>query len=230
MASKNFLSTLAQKSKENRGNIALCSILFIIPLFVFPAYPKNEWQYELYQYITQTMHVTIGTKGPLPFFTILYSIYITIVMFFVGCVICYFFMKKYGVNKSYQEEIYKIFFKAEFESSKKYPWLEKPLIKKTLVSSLFALCFVMGILHFIYDDITQQRPRRRGGLIVLGYNYRVGIMFWEIITTVFSIFPIFYFGLLFLYIINYFFRGLGSGKVVIPLEVPRKKRKRTRKV
>lgn len=84
MASKNFLSTLARKSKENRGNIALCSILFIIPLFVFPTHPKNEWQYELYQYITQTMHVTVGTKGPLPFFTILYSLYITIVMFFVG--------------------------------------------------------------------------------------------------------------------------------------------------
>ena len=29
---------------------------------------KNEWQYELYQYITQTMHVTVGTKGPLPFY------------------------------------------------------------------------------------------------------------------------------------------------------------------
>ena len=167
MASKNFLSTIAGKSKENRGNIALCSILFIIPLFVFPAYPKNEWQYELYQYITQTMHVTIGTKGPLPFFTILYSIYITIVMFFLGCAVCYFFIKEHGINKAYQEEIYKFFFKAEFESSKKYPWLEKPLVKKTLVSSLFALCFIMGILHFIEDDITQQRPRRRGGLISL---------------------------------------------------------------
>ncbi len=191
MASKSFLSTLARKSKENRGNIALCSILFIIPLFVFPAYPKNEWQYELYQYITQTMHVTVGTKGPLPFFTILYSIYITIVMFFVGCVISYFFIKKYGINKAYQEEIYKFFFKAEFESSKKYPWLEKPLIKKTLVSSTFAGCFVMGIFHFIEDDITQQRPRRRGGLISFCYNYRVGVMFWEIISTAFSIFPIF---------------------------------------
>ncbi|WP_336939759.1 hypothetical protein [Acinetobacter pittii] len=230
MASKNFLSTLARKSKENKGNIAICSILFIIPLFVFPAYPKNEWQYELYQYITQTMHVTVGTKGPLPFFTILYSIYITIVMFFVGCVISYFFIKKYGINKAYQEEIYKFFFKAEFESSKKYPLLERPLIKKTLVSSTFAGCFVMGIFHFIEDDITQQRPRRRGGLISFCYNYRVGVMFWEIISTAFSIFPIFYFGLLFLYIINYFFRGLGTGKVDIPLEVPSKKRKRTRKV
>lgn len=230
MASKKFLSTIVRKSKENRGNIAICSILFIIPLFVFPAYPKNEWQYELYQYITQTMHVIVGTKGPLPFFTILYSLYITIVMFFVGCVISYFFIKKYGINKAYQEEIYKFFFKAEFESSKKYPWLEKPLIKKTLVSSTFAGCFVMGIFHFIEDDITQQRPRRRGGLISFCYNYRVGVMFWEIISTVFSIFPIFYFGLLFLYIINYFFRRLGTGKVVIPLEVPSKKRKRTRKV
>ncbi|HFG6920993.1 Uncharacterised protein [Acinetobacter baumannii] len=215
MASKNFLSTLPRKIKENKGSIAICFILFIIPLFVFPTYPKNEWQYEIYQYITQIMHVTIGTKGPLPFFTILYSLYITIVMFIVGCVICYFFIRKYGINNAYQEEIYKLFFKAEFESSKKYHWLEKPLIKKTLVSSTFAGCFVMGIIHFIEDDITQQRPRRRGGLIAFSYNYRVGVMFWEIVTTVFSIFPIFYFGLLFLYIINYFFRGLGTGKVVV---------------
>ncbi|MDC4765313.1 hypothetical protein NQ808_19360, partial [Acinetobacter baumannii] len=87
MASKNFLSTLPRKIKENKGSIAICSILFIIPLFIFPTYPKNGWQYEIYQYITQIMHVTIGTKGPLPFFTILYSLYITIVMFIVGCVI-----------------------------------------------------------------------------------------------------------------------------------------------
>lgn len=135
----------------------------------------------------------------------------------VHCWLCYmlFFIRKYGINNAYQEEIYKLFFKAEFESSKKYRWLEKPLIKKTLVSSTFAGCFVMGIIHFIEDDITQQRPRRRGGLIAFSYNYRVGVMFWEIVTTVFSIFPIFYFGLLFLYIINYFFRGLGTGKVVV---------------
>ena len=73
----------------------------------------------------------------------------------------------------------------------KYRWLEKPLVKKTLVSSTFAGCFVMGIIHFIEDDITQQRPRRRGGLIAFSYNYRIGVMFWEIVTTVFSIFPIF---------------------------------------
>ncbi len=62
MAFKKILSTIAMKSKENNGSIAICSILFIIPLFVFPTYPKNEWQYELYQYITQTMHVTVGTN------------------------------------------------------------------------------------------------------------------------------------------------------------------------
>jgi len=56
------------------------------------------------------------------------------------------------------------------------------------------------------------------------------VMFWEIAVSLFSIFPIFYFGLLFLYIINYFFRGLGTGKVAIPLEVPSKKQKRSRKV
>ena len=40
---------------------------FIIPLFVFPTYPKTNGSTEIYQYITKIMHVTIGTKGPLPF-------------------------------------------------------------------------------------------------------------------------------------------------------------------
>lgn len=230
MVSKNFLTTIVLKSKENIGSIVICTILFIVPLFIFPAYPRNEWQYNLYQYITKNMHVTIGTKGPLPFFTILYSLYISIAMFLVGCVICYFFIKKYGVNKTYQEEIYKFFFKAEFEYSKKYPWLEKTLIKKTLVSGTFSICFIMGIIHFIDDDISQHRPRRKGGLIAFSYNYRIGVMFWEIITTVFSIFPIFYFGLLFLYVINYFFRGLGNGNVAIPINALSKKQKRSRNI
>ena len=47
---------------------------FIIPLFVFPTYPKNEWQYEIYQYITKIMHVTIGTKV-LPFLRFLQPLY-----------------------------------------------------------------------------------------------------------------------------------------------------------
>jgi hypothetical protein len=35
----------------------------------------------------------------------LYSIYITIVMFFLGCAVCYFFIKEHGINKDYQEEL-----------------------------------------------------------------------------------------------------------------------------
>ena len=42
MASKTFFLRLQGKLKENKGSIAICSILFIIPLFVFPTYPKTN--------------------------------------------------------------------------------------------------------------------------------------------------------------------------------------------
>ena len=63
------------------------------------------------------MHVTIGTKGPLPFYDSLQPLYNHS---HVHCWLCYmlFFIRKYGINNAYQEEIYKLFFKAEFESSK----------------------------------------------------------------------------------------------------------------
>lgn len=76
------------------------------------------------------MLITVGTKGPLPFFTILSSIYCTILTFVAGCYMCLLFIKKVGMNKAFQEKNYSKFFQAEFEASKKYPWLEKPWIKK----------------------------------------------------------------------------------------------------
>lgn len=84
-----------------------------------------------------------------------------------------FFIKEHGINKAYQEEIYKFFLKPSL-NLQKYPWLEKPLVKKTLVSITFAICLIMGVFHFIDDDISQHRPRRKGGLIAFSYNYRVG--------------------------------------------------------
>ncbi|ENW79923.1 hypothetical protein F909_03027 [Acinetobacter sp. ANC 3929] len=220
---------LEQRAKEKRQakiHITLLIIVFILPLFLFPAYPRNQWQYEIYRYITEHMLITVGTKGPLPFFTILSSIYFTFVASVFGFYLCFLFIKSVGVNKEFQEKIYSKFFQAEFDASKKYPWLEKPLIKKTIVSGMFFFCFLMGMIHFLLDNISFQDGSRRGALIQLGYNYRIGVLLWESTFSVFTIFPFFYFGLLFIYLCNYFFRGLGTGKIIIPKKVISKRTKK----
>lgn len=224
------LEQQAKHKKQNKVLLVFLLILFVPPLLLFPAYPRNQWQFEIYRYITEQMLITVGTKGPLPFFTILSSIYCTVLTFVAGCCICLLFIKKIGVNKAFQEKIYSKFFQAEFEASKKYPWLEKPWIKKTIVSGMFLFCFIMGMGHFLLENISFQDGSRRGALIQLGYNYRIGVLFWESTFSIFTIFPFFYFGFLFIYLFNYFFRGLGTGKINIPQKVVRKRIKnRSRK-
>ena len=104
------------------------------------------------------MHVTIGTKGPLPFLRFLQPLYNHS---HVYCWLCYmlFLLENMELIKLIKRKSINSFSKPNL-NLQKYRWLEKPLVKKTLVSSTFAGCFVMGIIHFIEDDITQQRPRQ----------------------------------------------------------------------
>ncbi|MGE8645909.1 hypothetical protein [Acinetobacter vivianii] len=212
----------AKEKRQAKTHIALLIIVFVLPLFLFPAYPRNQWQYEIYRYITEQMLITVGTKGPLPFFTILSSIYYTVITSVFGGYLCFLFIKRVGVSKAFQEKIYRKFFQAEFKASEKYPWLEKPLIKKTIVSGIFLLFLLISILHFLHDEISFQDGSRKGALIQLSYNYRIGVLFWEACISTITIFPFFYFGFLLIYLVNYFFRGLGTGKIIIPQKRPKK--------
>ena len=221
------LEQRAKHKKQNKILLVFLLILFVPPLLLFPAFPKNLWQYEIYRYITESMFIIIGTKGPLPFFTILSSIYVTLVMLVLSVYLCFVFIKNVGIKKQFQEVIYSKFFHAEFEASKKYPWLEKSFIKKTIVSGMFFFCFVMSLIHFLIDDISFQDGSRRGALIQLGYNYRIGVLVWESVFSICTVFPFFYFGFLFIYLFNYFFRGLGSGKIIIPQKVVNKGTKKS---
>lgn len=221
------LEQRAKHKKQNKILLVFLLILFVPPLLLFPAFPKNLWQYEIYRYITESMFIIIGTKGPLPFFTILSSIYVTLVMLVLSVYLCFVFIKNVGIKKQFQEVIYRKFFHAEFEASKKYPWLEKSFIKKTIVSGMFFFCFVMSLIHFLIDDISFQDGSRRGALIQLGYNYRIGVLVWESVFSICTVFPFFYFGFLFIYLFNYFFRGLGSGKIIIPQKVVNKGTKKS---
>lgn len=225
-----LLEQKAKQKKQDRKFLFFGLGFLTLPLFIFPAYPKNQWQYDIYRYITEEMLIIVGTKGPLPFFTILLSLYWTLVTFVLGCYISFTFIKKIGIQKEFQHFIYEKFFQAEFEASKKYPWLEKPLIKKTIVSSIFLLCLLIGVLHFIFDEISFKTGSRRGALIEFSYNYKIGVIFWEFFSSILTIFPLFYFGFLAIYLFNYFFRGLGTGKILPPQKTtPKRKRRGKRK-
>ena len=63
-------------------------------------------------------------------------------------------------------------------------------------------------------------------LIKLGYNYRLGVLFWESIISLFNVFPIFYLIFFTLYLINYFIFGLGSGKIILPQTKPKRKKRK----
>ncbi|WHR57642.1 hypothetical protein [Acinetobacter haemolyticus] len=235
MSKKPYVSPeeLEQQTKQKKQNkilLILLLVLFIPPLILFPAYPKNEWQYGIYRYITEEMFITIGTKGPLPFFTILSSIYITSVMLIFSCYLFFLLIKRFGLKKEFQHFIYDNFFQGEFNLSKKCPWLEKPLIKKTIVSSIFLLCLLMGLLHFIFDEISFHNSSRRGEIIRFSYNYRIGVLVCEASFSLFTIASFLYFWLLAIYLFNYFFRGLGTGKITPPQKTtPKRKRRGKRK-
>ncbi len=108
------LEQRAKHKKQNKILLVFLLILFVPPLLLFPAFPKNLWQYEIYRYITESMFIIIGTKGPLPFFTILSSIYVTFVMLVLSVYLCFVFIKNVGIKKQFQEVIYRKFFHAEF--------------------------------------------------------------------------------------------------------------------
>lgn len=221
------LEQQTKQKKQNKILFILLFILFIPPLVLFPAYPKNQWQYDIYRYITNEMLVIIGTEGPLPFFTILSSVYTTFILLVFSCYFCFVFYKKIGINDEFQVFFFSKFFQIEFESSKKYPFLEKPIIKEIIVSLIFVGCFFLALYHFVaFENITLHDGSHRGALIQLSYNFKIGVLIWESCLNLLLIFPIFYFLFLIIYLINYFVRGLGSGKIILTQKTEAKPKRR----
>ena len=132
--------------KQNKILFILLILFFIPPLCLFPAYPKTYWQYNIYEYITKNMLITVGTKGPLPFFTILSSIYLTAFSFLLGCYICLIYIRKYGLKKEFQQKFYSLFFQAEF-SSIPVDFSVLALFSKALSLSLYSELLVFASAH-----------------------------------------------------------------------------------
>lgn len=185
--------------KSNRCLLAIIFIFFIPP-FLFPTFPENYWQRYIYDYITKTLCITIGTKGNLPFFTILASIYTAIIMFILSIYV-FSYINKQKFSKEYQKEFYTFFLKNNLVNSIS--------IKLILVSFLFFIGFLGGILHFRMDEISILSTSKN--LIQISYNFRIGIIFWEIIFNFFLVIPIIYLFCLFVYLFN-LFKRVGLGK------------------
>lgn len=224
---KEFKHPSTQTNLELKWLFIICFFLFTPPLLFFPSYPSptESWQISLYQFITEKLFITVGTKGPLPFFTILTSIYVSIIMILFGILGFIKFIKYNGVNENFQEKIYSIFFSGEFKLSRKLPFLEKPFVKKFLVSCIVLLVLVIGLAHFLYDEISLPTTSRKGRFFHYCYNYKIGVVVIESLITLFSIVPLFYFSLVTLYLFNYFFRGRSLGRPTIQIKANRRMRK-----
>ena len=229
---KEFKHPSTQFHLELKWVLIISFFLFIPPLLLFPASPDptSTWQIPLYQFITEKLHITIGTKGPLPFFTILTSIYVSVVMIVFGMMGCSKFFKYHGVNEKYQEKIYSLFFSSEFDFSKKLPFLEKPFIKKFIITCMVSLIVLLGVAHFLYDDISTIPTRGKGRFFHHCYNYKIGVIFMESFLTLISVALLFYFPLVAVYLFNYFLRGKGLGRSVeIPIKSKKNKNRRRKR-
>lgn len=72
---------------------------------------------------------------------------------------------------------------------------------------------LIGFWHLFDVDISFVRGRR-GGLLALGYQYKLGVIIWESMFYIFSVFSLVMSFLFGLYIFN-ILRGLGRGNNIV---------------
>ena len=218
-------------SHSYRFNLKTCYYIAAIqsPLVFFlflPNAPIKAWQYQLLEFIHQDLNITLGANGPLPLYTPVVAIYIAMISL-VFCIFClYKFIQEYGMGKKFQEKIYAQ--TITFIDAKYTRWLIRyPILRKFYIYSVHLLFIAMTCWHFSDENISFHRSRK-GGLIALGYQYRVGVILWEYLFQILFIGNIIALCLYILYSFN-ILRGLGWGKIQVqPIEVsqPRKKSKR----
>lgn len=157
-----------------------CIVAAQLPLvfcLFLPDTPVYDWHYKIFKFITQDLKITIGFNGPLPLYTPIVSIYITLLVSVIGFYLIFKFIKQYGIGKCYQERIYdQVMY---FIDAKYTRWLVNyPLLRKIYIYSIHLLFIGISIWHFSDDNISFVRSRK-GSLIALGYQYRLGVIVWE---------------------------------------------------
>lgn len=190
-------------------------------ILFLPAHVQTNWQLKFYQFIVQQLHITVGMNGPLPFFTAVLSTYFTIIGFIIGSLILIYIFKNFGMDKRYQDMVYSHLLSLDFSNSKRLQKLaNNPVFKFLYTLFLILFCLAMGILILVDPDISYAHGRR-GALIGLSYQYRLGVIIWEFFGQCFLIASLVSLVSLSVYLLN-IIRGLGNGqlaKVVIKPDI-----------
>lgn len=200
--------------KTSKKLIKLIYIVVIVQLpFIFliflPDQPNAIWQVNLLNFIHNKLHITIGSNGPIPLFTVLVSIYVMLVYTAIMIVACISHFKKIGVGNRFQTEVYKLVNKS-FVESKYTAWLKKyPIIKKIHNYLLHFLILWFSFWHLTNNNISFMSGRR-AGLIGLAYQHRLGVIITEYLFQLLFIANVFLLLIYMIYSMN-IIRGIGWG-------------------
>ena len=203
-------------TKNNKTFRTIVVTAFSYPLFMMlflPAVPRAPWQEYLFSIITQQLHIVVGLNGPLPFFTVVVSAYLGFWVMIITIWSLINILKKYGVGKKFQQACYQ-YIDEEIVNGKYTRWLKQhPILLKLYVMLLILFSSLIGFWHLFDVDISFVRGRR-GGLLALGYQYKLGVIIWESMFYIFSVFSLVMSFLFGLYIFN-ILRGLGRGNNIV---------------
>ena len=203
-------------TKNNKTFRIIAVTAFSYPLFMMlflPAVPRAPWQEYLFFIVTQHLHIVVGLNGPLPFFTVVVSAYLGFWVMIITIWSLINILKKYGVGKKFQQACYQ-YIDEEIVNGKYTRWLKQhPILLKLYVMLLILFSSLIGFWHLFDVDISFVRGRR-GGLLALGYQYKLGVIIWESMFYIFSVFSLVMSFLFGLYIFN-ILRGLGRGNNIV---------------
>ncbi|MEB3754824.1 hypothetical protein [Acinetobacter sp. MD2(2019)] len=208
------------KDKKNVLFILIC--IFVVPFFIFPDHAKTIWEMKLYQYITHNLGIIVGTNGPLPYFSVLTRVYLTLVLAFIFLFYIFPKLRKIGLGLNFQKEFYECILSEEsLNTSTELSWKER--FKQSPFFSAIAMLLVsIGIIFLFFSEENISFPEEQDShhshhrgllnLIYSAYNYKIGIFLLEIVNSIFVILAVFYVFCLCCYLWNLCFRNLGIGK------------------
>lgn len=207
-----------QATKQNQKNgekiaAAVIGLPLLMMLFL-PARVSSDWQVNVFEFITQKLHISVGLNGPLPFFSVVVSAYLGLVAIVLTGWVLMRALKRWGMGKEFQRMCYR-FIEENALDTKYTRWLKRfPLLLKIYLLVLIFLLIMLSVIHLFDADISiksdRHYGRRRGQLVALSYQYRIGVIIWEMIFHLMTVASSAILFLFCLYVFN-ILRGLGRG-------------------
>lgn len=208
-------NSIIKPHKNTRLSILTAAIGFPLFMMLFlPAQANSDWEVFLFYLLTEKLKLSVGLNGPLPFYTVVVSAYLGMVIFVLSFWRLYWRAKTVSLGVEFQQACYR-HLDGSILNSKYNRWIRHyPLLLKLyvllFVLLLILFCFAMGVWHLFDPNMSFQRGSR-GGLIAWGYQNKIGIIIWESAFHIFTVAAICFVILSGLYLFN-LIRGLGWGK------------------